>query len=62
MATTISDSAPRALATAALTPLLDAPEAYRVRVAPAFLLGARLRLARAADLQWHRWQRPRRRP
>jgi DNA-binding CsgD family transcriptional regulator len=40
MTTTISDSSPRALATAALTPFLDVPEAYRVQVVAAFLLGA----------------------
>ena len=40
MTAAISDSSPGALATAALTPLLDAPEAYRIGVAVAFLLGA----------------------
>jgi hypothetical protein len=40
MTTTISDSSPRALVTAALTPVLDVPEAYRIWVATAFLLGA----------------------
>jgi hypothetical protein len=40
MTTTISDSSSRALTTAALAPLLAVPEAYRVRVAAAFLLGA----------------------
>jgi LuxR family maltose regulon positive regulatory protein len=40
MTTTISDSSPGALTTSALTTLLDVPEACRVWVAAAFLLGA----------------------
>ena len=40
MTTTISDSSPRAPVTAALTPVLDVPEAYRIWVAAAFLLEA----------------------
>ena len=40
MTAAISDSSPRALVPAALTPVLDDVEAYRIWVAAAFLLGA----------------------
>jgi DNA-binding CsgD family transcriptional regulator len=43
MTATISDSSPGAPATAVLPPLPDVPEAFRVWVAAAFLLGATAR-------------------